>query len=468
MDFGRMELARSEARAALDSAVLAGCNAYFASTTDRQEAINKLISANFDARRFGVAAPVVTTSVTAPTSSKLAVGQRDMTVRVKATTDVPATLLAAAGIQSLPVSVESECTRTEGELEVLLVLDTTGSMGTVLSGSTRRIDALRDATRDFINILYSQTPAGETNPNLRVGIMPYSTTVRLRNPTTSVNYLANSDFRSGQVPSDGCVEERVTTPSIAAVNASQSIPAIPAAAFDVLDTPVVTSDDNTKWKRYEGSNCPNATLLPAVRTQSELLTYANNNLNTPAGNTHTEVAMAWATRVLSPALPIASAFPYRDPVRQKFVILMTDGLIEINANCANWNVHGRITCQNLSGDGINADVATGVSSPRTTSQVPEYVFGAIPNNSSINQKLNNRLRMQCNALKFPASAPGSTPAVRVFVVTFGAVEGRLASEEWLYRECATPGDYYNVQSAAQLQSAFQSIASTLAQSRLSK
>jgi hypothetical protein len=456
LDFGRMEIARSEARAALDSAVLSGCNAYFASTSDRQTAIDRMILANFDPARYGMATPQITTTITQPQNSVLSPGQLDMTIRVRAESSVPSTLLGIAGIESLPVVVQSECTRTQGELEVLLVLDTTGSMGTNLTTGVRRIDALRTATVDFINILYSQTPTGTTNSNLRVGIMPYSTTVRLRDPVTNASYLANNDFRAGSPPSHGCIEERITTSTIGAVSSSTSIPTVPSDAYDLQDTASVSTDDRTKWKDYQGSACPSATLLPAVRLQTELVNYANANLNNPTGNTHTENAMMWAQRVLSPQLPIASAFPYRHAFKRKVVVLMTDGMIEVNAGCNNWTVHGRITCDS------NGN-RTGVGAPRTTLQVPEYSN----NNGSWNQKLNNRLRMACHGIKHPATSPGADPAVRVFVVTFGAVTGRLASEEWLYRECATPGDYYNVQSAAQLRNAFQTIASTLATSRLS-
>lgn len=79
--------------------------------------------------------------------------------------------LNAIGINSVPVSARTVVQRQIQGLEVVLVLDNTGSMAT-----NNNIGALKTASESFINILFDNTP----DPSyIKVGMVPYSNTVRV-------------------------------------------------------------------------------------------------------------------------------------------------------------------------------------------------------------------------------------------------------------------------------------------------
>lgn len=77
------------------------------------------------------------------------------------------------GIEEIEVAAETVVEREVQGLEVVLVLDNTGSMAT-----NNNIDALKDASEAFIDILFDRTTDPE---NIRIGMVPYSNTVRVGN-----------------------------------------------------------------------------------------------------------------------------------------------------------------------------------------------------------------------------------------------------------------------------------------------
>ncbi|MCB1532947.1 MAG: VWA domain-containing protein [Alphaproteobacteria bacterium] len=79
--------------------------------------------------------------------------------------------LKIVGIEEIDVSAETTVQREVQGLEVAMVLDNTGSMA-----NNNNIEALKDASEAFINILFDRT----SNPNyIRIGMVPYANTVRV-------------------------------------------------------------------------------------------------------------------------------------------------------------------------------------------------------------------------------------------------------------------------------------------------
>ncbi len=87
-----------------------------------------------------------------------------------------AALTLAAASQSVGVAAGSTESSGVKGLEVVLVLDATGSMYSNYSSGQRRIEAMRDTTLEFVRALFGTDPEPE---KLRVAVVPYNTAVNI-------------------------------------------------------------------------------------------------------------------------------------------------------------------------------------------------------------------------------------------------------------------------------------------------
>ncbi|QAY78535.1 pilus assembly protein [Sphingosinicella sp. BN140058] len=360
VDTARIYMTKSKLQEAVDSAALAGRRAM---TNDDIEtakpAARSYITFNFPAG-YNETTPVVTT-ITKPD-----VG----TVSVKAETTIPATFMRLFGIRSYPITATSEAKQNFDNLDIMLVLDTTGSMaGTRIQGLRSAVLALYDQLAEAQTTLKSQ------GLRLRYGIVPYSQTVnvgKLLNSnyiqTSQVPYYATVYSQNKVVPVDlpdfvagtgdfpyttekwaGCIEERKTSNGI---TANDTRDGAPADAYD-LDIDMIPSADNqTKWKPYSGFptrgqsgstfnvnwQCPTQATLLAELTRSQM----NDKVNAlnPAGTTYIDIGMIWGTRMISRNGVFGGDNPTvfnRRPV-QRFIIFMTDG--EMNTPRGEYSAYG--------------------------------------------------------------------------------------------------------------------------------
>ncbi|RYM11753.1 TadE/TadG family type IV pilus assembly protein [Sphingobium cupriresistens] len=173
LDMSRAYMARARMQQACDSAALAGRRAMTGatmSTTDIAEA-RKFFDFNFPQNTFQAATftPVIRSKPGETT-----------TVQVTAETTMPTTIMKIFGYQTLPLAVTCESRFDIGNTDVMLVLDTTGSMssnmtdtdGTVMT----RLAALKLAVKDFYDTLGA---GSDTTGRIRYGFMPYSSTANV-------------------------------------------------------------------------------------------------------------------------------------------------------------------------------------------------------------------------------------------------------------------------------------------------
>ncbi|MDV5822743.1 pilus assembly protein TadG-related protein [Sphingobium naphthae] len=173
LDMGRAYMARARMQQACDAAALAGRRAM---TTSSMTAANitearKFFDFNFPQGTFQAATftPVIRSKPGETT-----------TVQVTASTTLPTTVMKIFGYQTLPLSVTCEARFDIGNTDIMLVLDTTGSMAYSISdgsgGTTTRLAALKQAVKDF----YDALGAGSNSTGrIRYGFMPYSSTVNV-------------------------------------------------------------------------------------------------------------------------------------------------------------------------------------------------------------------------------------------------------------------------------------------------
>ncbi|SER10426.1 TadE/TadG family type IV pilus assembly protein [Sphingobium sp. YR768] len=182
LDMGRAYMARARLQQACDAAALAGRRAMTGSTmssSDITEA-TKFFNFNFPQETFQSErfTPVIRSKPGETT-----------TVQVTASTTMPTTVMKIFRYETLPLEVTCESRFDIGNTDVMLVLDTTGSMTSAISdgngGTTTRMAALKQAVKDFYDTLGA---GSDTTGRIRYGFMPYSSTVNVgyQLPTTAL------------------------------------------------------------------------------------------------------------------------------------------------------------------------------------------------------------------------------------------------------------------------------------------
>lgn len=290
VDLTRAYMAEARLAQACDAAALAGRKVLrnkdadgdgnVASSSAAGQEIQKFLNYNFPSGKFGTG--TITRTATINDEGEL---------NITLATTMPTQLLRIVGIQSLGLNADCSARRSGVNVDVVLVLDVTGSMSTSL-GSTTRIGALKSATLSFLDTLDDlRTQLASSGMRVRVGIVPYSQTVNVGLDlyaedasyikTTGANYYSNqylvtkpstnwrqrsSDGITGNVSLDlsgfvsrghssgfvnaynwkGCVEMRET---VRTINSTTSLDSIPSGAWDIRDVaPGV--DGAPAWQPY--------------------------------------------------------------------------------------------------------------------------------------------------------------------------------------------------------------------------
>lgn len=281
VDLSRAYRAKSRLQAACDAAVLAGRRTVTTKGFDAaaEDAADDYFATNFDDDRLQ----------TRSTSFVATADDKGNTVAGKASTVLDTVLMRLFGFDNFSLSADCSASMGVGNADVMMVLDTTGSMSTKLSGSQTRIDALQEAMKNFYETLADATSG--TNARIRYGFVPYSSSVNVGRLIHDLDpdYLVDkrkyqsreyvdgawnyrqieydvSDYKafesvdtetgskaSGQPKTvtstwAGCIEERATTPAVE-FNYNSSVDKItPVSARDVdLDDAPESDDDDSKW-----------------------------------------------------------------------------------------------------------------------------------------------------------------------------------------------------------------------------
>ncbi len=312
-------------------------------------------------------------------------------------------------------------------------------------GGVSKIEALKTAGNDLINILYGDEATIE---HMWVGIVPFSQAV---NVGTAHASWTSGTFNWGTTSWAGCVDARET----GGQDVTDDPPSV--AAFPKYYWPCHTSYNawygtnssrnncstagTIRYKSGLGTSlgpnkyCPQA-MLPMTSTKATIL--SNINSMEAVGNTHVPLGMAWGWRMLSPrwrnlwggemdteALPL----DYHAQLMNKVAILMTDGdnTISNSVRGAYWYLS-------------NGKLGTTNSSTAVTA-------------------MNTRTLQVCNAMK----------AQGVLIYTIALGTDLNASSLSMLEGCATNSDYYfNSPTTDDLQHAFHIIGDSLANLRISK
>jgi Flp pilus assembly protein TadG len=396
----------------------------------------------------------------------LSASQTGDIVRLTAAARVETAFLGLIGIEYIEVGPEAEVVRESRGLEIALSLDNTGSMG-----NAGKLAALKSATTDMINILFGDNAAPE---KLRMGLIPFSETVRLDTTsallngwidTNGLSLWARAHFNNGRHPLSvwstmrnsswgGCVEARPN-------------------GLEELDTPPTASNPNTLWVPFfqpdepdnggygnnylsdgvggtpeqrlmnsakyvnrqstrPNSDCSMQRILPLTNNKATLLSYVNGMQAT--GYTHIAIGAAWGWRVLSPEAPFTEGSQYGDEEWNKALVLMTDGVNTIPARNSyygsDYTAYGYLRQARLGTQ----------SAPQATS------------------RQNDLTELVCQRMK--------DRGIRIYSILL--MEDNVATRDMMEACASTPELFFDTPTTGELSATFTAIANDLSNLRISK
>lgn len=490
IDYSRAALARSEAQDALDAATLAAVKQIGGPMSDSQitDLISAYIAANGPKDSHITIDKVV---IEKPSDSNT----KSTSLQVWATGSTEMPLMKLAHIDTVDFSITSKSVAGNKTLEVVMVLDNSGSMGTY-AGSKSRIEALKDASAKLIDILDEKKRDDEA---LSFGVVPFTQLVRLTDgldgkgwnevqwidqkgvsSINSINHPKKSNrlalfatlkdpYTRQPLKWEGCVEARPHPLDIKDTTPNQNEP-------DSYFVPFFHPDKREKSNgtKYDWNN--NVSYLPredfawnqtyAEReafgyyfkqtiTRPYYGTYYSPNywcdmprimplthdtdaikrhISTMRANGATNIHMGtiWGLRLLSPQAPYTQGRGYDDKENIKALIIMTDGNNTYYNNY--YHAYGW------------------------------YKDGRISGSSSIVAEMNKRTTEACQAAK-DAIADNSRK-IKIFTIYFGSPSISTAN---MLKSCASKDEWYkSVNDATELTTVFQNIASELSKLRLAE
>ncbi len=495
VDINRASVAKRELQDALDAATLMAARSSATTSAGVQTVGSAALVAQLGTMNDGTLI-----------SSSFALGGTGNTTVIASATEKVTPIIANLWLNGdMTVGAKSEVVRSQNQLEVVMVLDNTGSMAYSL-GSSTKITALKSAATGLVTTL--QTAASKssiTNP-IKIGVVPFSMSVNVGSTyktatwitgvqptaygedvftTTGVDRFAK--FTAMGATWAGCVESRPAPYDVQDTAPSSGTPAtmfVPYFAPDEPDDNTISytsrsrtyyyswgnnyiSNDGTSstaWKTRQGNaskystsisstakgtgnfgpnrECGMTSLLRLTPTFSTVTSKLNSMV--AVGNTNVAMGLMWGWHVLSPNAPFADGVAYGTPKVTKIVILLTDG---DNTNDETSDPENSI----YTGIGYAWQKRL-LQSGSTTTYLDE--------NSSATDRTNGidaREALLCTNMK----AKG--------IVIYSIGVGVSTHSKSILQACATYSDYYyDVTDAGDLDTVFGNIAGAIASLRISK
>ncbi|MQA64928.1 MAG: hypothetical protein GEU76_03360 [Alphaproteobacteria bacterium] len=492
VDSARGYVLKSRLAGALDAAGLAGGRVMDLGLTQRDADINMFFRANLP--------PGFMDATVAPLTISTDPDNKELTVSAEAT--VNTMLMRLVGIDTMTVGTRAVIRRETRGLEVVMVLDNTGSM---CIPNCDKMDALRDGATALVDILYGSS---ETIPNLWVGLVPFVHSVNVGNqhadwllqapldgsgnppahphvnttvcdadvyninacsqaPLDSyhVSYYAGApNYAPANIPWKGCVEARIRPDDGSDI--SDDPPSVRAfRPYFFPETRVRTSSGNSTridnpWtasstnevNNYNSANGPNigcaTPIVPLTQSKTTIQNAIDAMDSWRFGGTAIKLGMAWGWRAISPRwrglwgdpnLPL----DYNTPLMDKAIILLTDG------------VQVFYDRKNFPGSDPGDYTSHG---RRSWGRLHNSGGTPLTTNSGAESELNARLGTLCTSIK--------ATGVTIYTIMLQENDSTL---ENLFRNCATKPEYYFASpTASELVGIFQTIANDLATLRVAQ
>ena len=286
IDYSRMSSDMTRMQSAVDTALLAGGHDLLSSSNNQgrenaRSMVRNYLEANLDSRLYSQIKNI---------SISFGANGKTLTATVRASS--PTTLLNIVGKEELNYRLVASTTAENGSIEVVLVLDNTGSMG-----SDNKLRDLKTASLSFVSDLLD---LNKQRTIARIGIVPFSQYVNVgprRRNANWVNFPNNNAKRNW----DGCIGSRNAPYNLQAEAQGRPFPAVNNARCPRPITNL-TSDKAKLNRKLSAMVATGATYIPG--------------------------GLMWGLRVISSGAPFNQASSYGTAEREnikKVIVLMTDG-----------------------------------------------------------------------------------------------------------------------------------------------
>lgn len=312
VDSARGFLVKKRLAQALDAAALAtaGSSGDEAALEAR---MNAYFYSNFEDDRFADVTDLTMTNI-------------DSQITIEATARMETIFMKIFNRDYIDVAAQTVVQKELRGIEVVLVMDNTGSMS-----ENNNIEALRTAATNFVDIMFERAP----DPGvIKIGLVPYSTSVNVGPYGLGLN-------PDGSVYGDGSAF--VNNPHDLSYTTSSSGSNWLGCVIE--GEPEDITDHEGPWNMYRycrdeddnpycdtwwgwpifGPNyiCPRSHVTPLSSDQTLLLDRIDSMR--ASGNTLGNYGMVWGWRVISPEFPFEEGAEWNDDEWRKAVIMMTDG-----------------------------------------------------------------------------------------------------------------------------------------------
>ncbi|MBX2806365.1 MAG: VWA domain-containing protein [Hyphomicrobiales bacterium] len=389
-------------------------------------------------------------------------------VHVTATAEIATNFMSFGGVDSLTVSVESTVVRQDTELEVVMVLDNSGSMG---SGS--KMASMQAAANTLVDSLFGDETESD---NIRIGLVPFTGAVNVGVPA-STPWLdqGNPASINGQYLD---LPASITLPEVGQVDIDSAFDVLDLVMsgdissnwggcvrsrfrfdagvddLDIVDTPPTAADPETLFSAYfdpfngrdilsyllvssnlQNSDCPDAP-IQTLTNNKETIQNAISAM-TASGATNIPEALSWGWRTVSPGEPFTEGQAYSDDGVIKAIILLTDGENAINSSETAFSSYGRRDNPQLQGN---------------------------PNGT-----LNTKTAQICENIKADQNSDAADRDILLYTIIFNVSSTTITN---LMQNCATEPTlnefFFNSPTANDIESVFQTIAASLNQLRITQ
>lgn len=449
IDGARMFYVKDVLQKSLDSAGLAAGHAMEVDTMES------------DAREFFDANIGAVANLAASTNMNIDISDDNELITLTAEATVDATFMSLFGFGEITVSASTEITRETRGMELVLVMDNTGSMR-----HSGKIDTMKEAATNLINTVYGDE---ETNTNLWVGVVPYITHVNVGGTHDSWLTAAGQTLVDTGFPDTewmGCIAARDD-----GLDETDDPPSVqgfepyywqdtdyegwyydPSAGwqwgqtdnnwFDETDDDEITIiEENDRYDALSPNRGCGEQITPLVAEKTTVLDAIDDMAPWSFGGTATPMGLAWGWRVVSPrwrglwagsdpALPMDHDTPFMD----KVIVVLTDGKNEF----------------------IEPYLIPGGSDYTAYGRIADMGHGSI---DDARDDLDDRFDRICGNIK--------QDGIIIYSITFGTTPDD--DVKTAFENCATnPAFYFHAPTASSLETAFDTIGRQLSNLRLSK
>ncbi len=421
-----------------------------------------------DAEEFFAANIASAGFVSTSSDMNIVISDDNELITLTATATVESTFMRLFGWDEITVVADTEITRETRGMELVLVMDNTGSMRW-----SNKMDSMQEAAHDLVEVVYGDD---ETNTNLWVGVVPYITHVNVGN--------AHRDWLSagGKVRVDneyystewmGCLEARADGEDLTDTPPDEA----PFEPFYWEDTDPFwleewrysywsgnywwegwidednnwIDDDSGTISIYEANDRTNALgpnrgcgpqITPLVAEKTTIKDAIDEMEPWSFGGTAANHGLVWGWRVLSPrwqgmwnGSPAGLPKPHNEPFMDKVIVMLTDGVNEFIEND-----YEQIGYSDYTAFGRLADLG-------------------YDDASDGRDDMDDRFDTICANIK--------ADDIIIYTITFGTTPD--TDTQNAYSACATnPSFYFHAPDASSLDEAFDTIGRQLSNLRLSK